>query len=171
MRRRAAIEAGAVHALCNTLGSSRQRPLSLDVLKALYNLIAPDETGYSTTEMFAAGGVHALVLTLPLSGPVVLHRVHCQYYRSAFPSRVMAALRPLPCGSLFHVCRQYNTWRQGTRADSSMYGLRTSRWIRELLHAEDATIMFMTDRISGATHADQAAVELIGGGDSNLLDG
>lgn len=65
VRRRAAIEAGAVHALCNTLGSNRQRPLSLDVLKALYNLIAPDETGYSTTEMFAAGGVHALVPASP----------------------------------------------------------------------------------------------------------
>ncbi|KAK9841727.1 hypothetical protein WJX74_010945 [Apatococcus lobatus] len=62
--RRAAIEAGAVHALCNTLGSSHQRPLSLDVLKALYNLIVPDETGYSTTEMFAAGGVHALIRLL-----------------------------------------------------------------------------------------------------------
>ena len=54
-----------MHALCNTLGSNHQRPLSLDVLKALYNLIAPDETGYSTTEMFAAGGVHALVGTPP----------------------------------------------------------------------------------------------------------
>ena len=50
-----------MHALCNTLGDSHQRPLSLDVLKALYNLIAPDDSGYSTTEMFAAGGVHALV--------------------------------------------------------------------------------------------------------------
>ncbi|KAK9861335.1 hypothetical protein WJX84_008151 [Apatococcus fuscideae] len=62
--RRAAIEAGAVHALCNTLGDSHQRPLSLDVLKALYNLIAPDDSGYSTTEMFAAGGVHALIRLL-----------------------------------------------------------------------------------------------------------
>ncbi len=76
MYRQAAVEAGAVHALCNTLGDHHQRPLSLDVLKALYNLIAPDDTGYSTTEMFAAGGVHDLVTPALDSAPAKAAHVH-----------------------------------------------------------------------------------------------
>ena len=43
--RRTAIEAGAVPALCSVLGTGDDEPVSLDVLKALYSLIAPDTTG------------------------------------------------------------------------------------------------------------------------------
>jgi len=44
-RRRLAIDAGAVPALCSVLSTGDEEPVSLDVLKALYSLIAPDTTG------------------------------------------------------------------------------------------------------------------------------
>ena len=45
MRRREAIEAGAVPALCSVLGTGDDEPVSIEVLKALYTIIAPDGSG------------------------------------------------------------------------------------------------------------------------------
>jgi hypothetical protein len=66
MRRAAAIQSGAVSALCAVLqaGTAGSVPVALDdVLRALYALAASDSSGCSTTELFASGGVHALVTT------------------------------------------------------------------------------------------------------------
>ena len=43
--RKEAIEAGAVPALCSVLGTGDDEPVSIEVLKALYTIIAPDGTG------------------------------------------------------------------------------------------------------------------------------
>ena len=43
--RKEAIEAGAVPALCSVLGTGDDEPVSIDVLKALYTIIAPDSSG------------------------------------------------------------------------------------------------------------------------------
>ncbi|KAK9823285.1 hypothetical protein WJX72_001617 [[Myrmecia] bisecta] len=88
--RRAAIQAGAVPALCNVLGSGEDPPVSIEVLKALYILIAPDASGYTTTELFASGGVHALIRLLRN----VLNNVpepHCSHWTR----ELMALLYPL----------------------------------------------------------------------------
>ena len=45
MCRREAIEAGAVPALCSVLGTGDDEPVSIEVLKALYTIIAPDSSG------------------------------------------------------------------------------------------------------------------------------
>jgi len=63
-RRAAAIQAGAVPALCSILqaGAARHVPIALDdVLKALYALAAADASGHSASELFASGGIHSLV--------------------------------------------------------------------------------------------------------------
>ncbi len=63
--RAAAIQAGAVPALCNILvqGETGAPPVALgDVLKALYAIIATDAgSGAGTSELFASGGIHSLV--------------------------------------------------------------------------------------------------------------
>ena len=43
--RKEAIEAGAVPALCSVLGTGDDEPVSIEVLKALYTIIAPDGSG------------------------------------------------------------------------------------------------------------------------------
>lgn len=43
--RKEAIEAGAVPALCSVLGTGDDEPVSIEVLKALYTIIAPDSSG------------------------------------------------------------------------------------------------------------------------------
>ena len=60
-RRDAAVAAGAVAALCTTLGSGEEEPVSINILRALYNLAGPAGSQAITMELFASGGVHALV--------------------------------------------------------------------------------------------------------------
>lgn len=43
--RKEAIHAGAVPALCSVLGTGDDEPVSIEVLKALYTIIAPDASG------------------------------------------------------------------------------------------------------------------------------
>lgn len=62
--RAAAIQAGAVPALCSVLhvGAQRRVPIALDdVLRALYALAAADASGHSAAELFSSGGIHSLV--------------------------------------------------------------------------------------------------------------
>ena len=72
-RRAAAIQAGAVPALCNILvqGETGAPPVALgDVLKALYAIIATDAgSGAGTSELFASGGIHSLVGCRALACP------------------------------------------------------------------------------------------------------
>ena len=75
-RRAAAIQAGAVPALCNILvqGETGAPPVALgDVLKALYAIIATDAgSGAGTSELFASGGIHSLVGCPALVGDSVV---------------------------------------------------------------------------------------------------
>ncbi|KAK9791580.1 hypothetical protein WJX73_001284 [Symbiochloris irregularis] len=64
--RHAAVLAGAVPALCTALGegSKDAPPLCLAVITVLHTLIASDDSGHSTSELFAAGGIHVVVRLL-----------------------------------------------------------------------------------------------------------
>ena len=52
-RRKEAIKAGAVPALCSILGTGDDKPISIEVLKALYTIIAPDVSGVPYCVIFA----------------------------------------------------------------------------------------------------------------------
>jgi len=102
-----------VPALCSVLGTGDEEPVSLDVLKALYSLIAPDTTGagrdarrlagaaarayaadpgrragHTCSEVFASGGVHALVrrAAAPRGAPLAAWRAR-QRARADPPAR------------------------------------------------------------------------------------
>lgn len=98
MCRAAAIQAGAVPALCSILqaGAARAVPVALDdVLRALYALAAADASGHSASELFASGGIHSLVRgrsdMLPTfviwtfeadeAALTVLHIIHMRYIK------------------------------------------------------------------------------------------
>ena len=69
MRRREAIEAGAVPALCSVLGTGDDEPVSIEVLKALYTIIAPDGSGKLTQCLRSStsqGSLHLFLYTYQL---------------------------------------------------------------------------------------------------------
>ncbi|BDA50773.1 hypothetical protein COCOBI_16-4510 [Coccomyxa sp. Obi] len=88
--RKEAIEAGAVPALCSVLGTGDDEPVSIEVLKALYTIIAPDASGHTTTEVFASGGVHALIRLLEN-----VLEFAAEPQRSVWVREVLALLYPL----------------------------------------------------------------------------
>ncbi|KAK9917444.1 hypothetical protein WJX75_004438 [Coccomyxa subellipsoidea] len=88
--RKEAIEAGAVPALCSVLGTGDDEPVSIEVLKALYTIIAPDSSGHTTTEVFASGGVHALIRLLEN-----VLEFAAEPQRSVWVREVLALLYPL----------------------------------------------------------------------------
>ncbi len=57
-RRKEAIEAGAVPALCSVLGTGDDEPVSIEVLKALYTIIAPDGSGAVDDSLSAPKRLH-----------------------------------------------------------------------------------------------------------------